>query len=109
MISLDALRAALLSKQPYTELDQLVRAELSAGRSTKQVRAELLGLEGVVRSLLDENENADDAMRDTIDALVGFCPAKYAYHDPPLPAGRSDAPDGHPPARTGDTDDPAGR
>src|SRR3954451_13358357 len=83
MISLDALRAALYADQPDTKLDELVRAELSAGRLTKQIRAELLTHDAALRPALDENEAGDEALRDTIDALAGFCPAKYAYTDPP--------------------------
>lgn len=84
MIDLDALRTALHSSQPASELDRLVRAELAAGRLTKQVRSELIGLEDKVWGEIEGNEAAEDALRDTIDALAGFCPAKYAYHNPPV-------------------------
>ena len=83
MITLDALRSALLSDQPYTRLDELVRAELAAGRRTRQIHDELYGLEDAVRATPGFSENAEEALRDTIDALIGFCPAKYAYNDPP--------------------------
>lgn len=84
MITLDTLRAALFSSQPYAQLDELVRGELAVGRLTKQIRAELLTLEQPLRPALDDHEDADNALRDTIDALAGFCPAKYAYHNPPI-------------------------
>src|SRR3954452_15351888 len=84
MISLETLRAALYSDQPYTKLDELVRAELAAGRLTKQIRAELLAHDTTLRPALEENEAGDEPIRDIIDALAGFCPARYAYHNPPV-------------------------
>ena len=81
MITLDTLRTVLLSDQPYTKLDALVRSELSSGRRTRDIHDELHGMEDAVRQTPGFGEAAEDALRDTIDALAGFCPAKYAYHD----------------------------
>ena len=84
MLTLDSLRISLISDQPYSKLDELVRAELSAGRLTKQIRVELLELEDAVRALPGFSQQAEEAIRDTIDALAGFCSPKHAYHNPPV-------------------------
>lgn len=79
MITLDALRSALLSDQPHTKLDELVRAELAAGRLTQEIYKELDALEESVRATPGFGDDADEALRDTMDALNGFCPAEVAY------------------------------
>jgi hypothetical protein len=84
MITLETLRTVLLSDQPYIRLDELVRSELSSGRLTKQIHDELYGMEDAVRTTPGFGENAEEALRDTIDALNGFSPAKYAYKNPPV-------------------------
>jgi len=84
MLTLDRLRISLLSDQPYSNLDELVRAELSVGRLTKQIRAELLELEDAVRAAPGFSQDAEEAIRDTIDALGGFCSPKHAYKNPPV-------------------------
>jgi hypothetical protein len=76
-----ALETLLRAEQPFTELDRAVRAELAAGRLKKELRAELIALEDSVRDVLDENDVADEALRDVIDGLAGFRPLKYAYAD----------------------------
>lgn len=84
MLTLDTLQSSLLSDQPYSKLDDLVRAELSSGRLTKQIRAELLEMEDAVRATPGFSEEAEEAIRDTIDALAGLCSPKHAYKNPPV-------------------------
>lgn len=84
MIALDALRSALVSPQPWDGLDRLVRAELSRGRLTKQIREELIRMEEQARDTPGFNDDAEEALHDTIDALAGICPAQYAYENPPV-------------------------
>jgi hypothetical protein len=84
MITHDTLRTAALSDQPWTELDKLVRAELAAGRLTKAIYDEILSLDQTLREEPDYTENAEEAIGDTLDALVGFCRADRAYKNPPV-------------------------
>jgi hypothetical protein len=84
MISLDALRSALVSPQPWSELDRLVRVELAEGRLTNQIRDELLGMEEAARGTPGFNDDSEEAFHDTIDALEGNCAARYAYQNPPV-------------------------
>src|SRR5690242_6058304 len=77
----DTLLSLLRAEYPFAELDRAVRAELAAGRLKRVVRAELIALEDSVRDVLNESDIAEEAFRDVIDALAGFCPLKYAYSD----------------------------
>ena len=83
MISIDAVRAAVLSDEPWTRLDELVRAELASGRTTKQIFDDLRSLTKEVRGTPGLSEDGEDALGDTLDALVGFCSSRYAYKNPP--------------------------
>ncbi|HET6573981.1 MAG TPA: hypothetical protein VFG68_10295 [Fimbriiglobus sp.] len=83
MISIDAVRAAVLSDEPWTRLDELVRAELASGRTTKQIFDDLRGMAKEVRGTPGLSEDGEDAFGDTLDALVGFCSSRYAYKNPP--------------------------
>jgi len=84
MITLETLRIAALSPQPWDELDVLVRAELSAGRLTKEIYEEIRGLQNAVRETPGFSEDANDAIGDTLDALIGFCSADREYKNPPI-------------------------
>ncbi|QEL13725.1 hypothetical protein [Limnoglobus roseus] len=84
MIALDKLRSALVSPQPWSALDRLVRAELSQGRLTRQIREELIGMEEQARDTPGFNDDSEEALHDIIDALAGICPAQYAYQNPPV-------------------------
>jgi hypothetical protein len=64
-------------------MDELVRAEQAAGRKVKDIHDELRALVEQVRSLDNPTEDADDAMMDTLDALVGNCRSEDRYVDPP--------------------------
>jgi hypothetical protein len=91
MITLDKLRDALRHPQPWTAMDELVRAEQAAGRKVKEIHDELRALVEPVRALDNPPEDADDAMMDTLDALAGNCRPDSAYRDPPA-NGKSDSP-----------------
>jgi hypothetical protein len=84
MITLDSLRTAVLSDQPWIELDKLVRAELSAGRLTRAIYDEIVALQDTIRDVPGYTDDADDAIGDTLDTLVGFCAADCQYKNPPV-------------------------
>ena len=65
-------------------MDELVRAELAAGRLTRAIYDEIMSLQERVRETPGFTEDADDAIGDTLDALIGFCRADYAYKNPPV-------------------------
>lgn len=83
MISIDAVRAAMLSDMPWTRLDEIVRAEMSAGRKVKEIFGDLNAMLDDVRDTSGLSEDGDDAILDTLDALTGNCRADQCYQDPP--------------------------
>ncbi|HVK17520.1 MAG TPA: hypothetical protein VM533_11280 [Fimbriiglobus sp.] len=83
MITIDKLRDALRQPQPWTAMDELVRAEQAEGRKVQEIYDELRALVEPVRALDNPPEDADDAMMDTLDALVGNCRSDSTYYDPP--------------------------
>jgi hypothetical protein len=83
MIAFDALRTALLSDQPWTRLDELVRAEQVSGRTTKQIFDELNGMWKQIDEIPGLSEDGKDAFGDTLDALTGMCHRDCQYKDPP--------------------------
>lgn len=83
MITLNALRGALQSDQPWSELDRLVVTELSSGRTTKQVFDELHGMWKEIHNWTEVSEDGKDAFGDTLDALTGNCHKDFQYKDPP--------------------------
>lgn len=84
MIALDTVQNALRSPQPWSALDQLVQAELSAGRLTSQIHDELAATLDEVRSAPDHDEDREEPLLDTLDRLNGFCRAEIAYQNPPV-------------------------
>lgn len=84
MLTLDAVRSAVLDPQPWTRLDGLVRGELAAGRLVADIHAELKGMADAVRDTPGITEDGDDALMDTLDALIGHCARRYAYENPPV-------------------------
>jgi hypothetical protein len=84
MITLDAVRAAILADKPWTRLDELVRAELAAGRLTRQVFDDLHSLEDALRATPGFGDDAEEALGDTLDRLSGFCRQEFAYKNPPV-------------------------
>ncbi|HEY1190667.1 MAG TPA: hypothetical protein VGE74_23750 [Gemmata sp.] len=83
MLTLDAVRTAVFSDQPWTRLDEIVRAELAAGRTTRQIYKSLMALADEIDATPDLPENGSDAFGDVLDALTGFCRPECQYKDPP--------------------------
>jgi hypothetical protein len=83
MITLDAVRSALFSPEPYDQMDQLVRAELDTGRTTAQI---VDNLRPFIETTLDTpglTEDGEEAFLSTLDALTGNCRSDQCYQDPP--------------------------
>ncbi|MBA4066038.1 MAG: hypothetical protein C0501_20425 [Isosphaera sp.] len=92
MLTLDAVRAALLADQPWARIDELVLGELAAGRKTRQIYDDLIGMADEIDATPGLSEDGVDALGDTLDALTGMCHPDSRYQDPPaatLPADRS--------------------
>ncbi|MCE9567598.1 MAG: hypothetical protein K8U57_36825 [Planctomycetes bacterium] len=83
MITLDAIRAAILASDPYTQLDQLVRTELSAGRKVKEVFEAINPFVDEALDTPDLTEDGEEAFLGTLDALTGNCHRDCQYIDPP--------------------------
>jgi hypothetical protein len=83
MITLEAIRAAVLSELPWEKLDDLVRAEMAAGRRVKDIAKDFAALAEGVWSTPDLPEDGQDAFGDTYDALIGNCHRSQWYEDPP--------------------------
>lgn len=83
MITLDALRAAALSDEPWNRLDELVRAELNRGQTTMQIYESLADLADELDDTPGLSERGSDAFGDTLDALTGMCHRDCQYRDPP--------------------------
>ena len=86
MIPFDAVRGAVLADQPWSRLDELVRAELAAGRTVNDIFKELKAMADQVLDIPGLTEDGEDAFGDTLDALTGNCHPDGQYHDPPRPA-----------------------
>jgi len=83
MISFDAIRTAVFSELPWTRLNEIVRAELAGGRTTKQVLAEFANFADRVWDLTGISEDGKDSFGDTLDALNGNCRSDQCYRDIP--------------------------
>jgi RNA polymerase sigma-70 factor, ECF subfamily len=83
MLTLDAIRAAVLSDQPWKRLDELVRAEQAAGRKVKEIYADLMGMADQIDATPNLSEEGSDAFGDTLDALTGYCHRDCQYKDSP--------------------------
>lgn len=84
MIAIDAVQNALRSPQPWSALDELVRAELAAGRLTDHIHDELAATLDQVRAAPEHDEDREEPLLDTLDRLNGFCRADIAYRNPPV-------------------------
>ena len=84
MITLDAIRAAVLSDKPWSKLDDLVRAELAAGRKVKEILASINPLVDTVLETPGLTEDGEEALLDTLDALNGNCRSDQCYRNPPV-------------------------
>lgn len=83
MLTLDTVRTAVLSDQPWSRLDELVRAELASGRTTRQIYKSLMGIVDDIDATPGLSEEGSDALGDALDALTGYCHPKCQYQDPP--------------------------
>ena len=83
MIELDTLRSAALSEQPWARLDELVRSELTSGRSTRQIYKNIIGIVREIDDAPGLTEDGRDAIGDTLDGLTGMCHRDCRYRDPP--------------------------
>jgi hypothetical protein len=81
MIAFDAVRSALLSDQPWSRMDDLVRAELASGRTTAEIYATLHEMADQVAGIAALSEDGEDAFGDTLDALLGNCHPDCRYQD----------------------------
>ena len=79
-----------MSDLPWTRLDEIVRAEMAAGRKVKEIFSDLHTMLDDVRNTPGISEDGDDAILDTLDALTGNCRKDQCYYDPP----RTDLPNG---------------
>lgn len=86
MIPFEAVRAAVLADQPWSRLDDLVRAELAGGRTVNDIFEELNAMANQVLDIPGLTEDGEDAFGDTLDALTGNCRQDRQYHDSPRSA-----------------------
>lgn len=85
MISFDHVRIAVSSELPWTRLDEIVRAEMASGRTTKQISADFATYADRIWDLKGISEDGKDAFGDTLDALNGNCRSDQCYRDTPPP------------------------
>lgn len=83
MLTLDIVRTAVLSDQPWARLDELVRAELASGQTTRQIYTALMAFADDIDAIPGLTEDRSDAFGDTLDKLTGYCRADQCYQDPP--------------------------
>lgn len=84
MVNLEQVRSALLATDPFEGIDTLIRSELSAGRTTKQIFNDLNPLVDVLRATPDLPEDGEEALFGALDALLGHCHRDSNYTDPPI-------------------------
>lgn len=95
MVTLETIRSAVLSDVPWQKMDELVRAEIAAGRRVREIAADLSALAEDVWNIAGLTEDGQDAFGDAYDALIGNCRRDQCYNDPPELAERNGA--AHPP------------
>jgi len=83
MITLEAVRAAVLSDVPWSRLDDLVRGELAAGRRVNDVFDAFHPFTDAVLDTPGLTPDGEDAFGDTLDALTGNCHSDHCYADTP--------------------------
>ena len=83
MLTLDAIRTAAMADQPWARLDELVRAEMAAGRRVREVAGDFDRLADELWSTPGLPEDGFDAFGDTMDSLTGNCHSKSRYYDTP--------------------------
>lgn len=84
MMTLDVVRGAVLSADPYDRMDGLVRAELAAGRSVDSLIAELNPLVDDALDTPGLTRDGREAFLGTLDRLTGDCVPEQHYHDLPV-------------------------
>ncbi len=82
MITLETLRTAMKASDPADAIDSLIRSELSDGRTTKAIHAELFPLVREARRTPGLTEDADEALLGSLDALTGNCHPDCRYETP---------------------------
>lgn len=85
MMTVEQIRHAALTQQPWSRLDEIVRAEMATARKVKDIAHEYQEIALALHSD-EENElpeDSDDALMDTLDALRGTTHSKDCYRDPP--------------------------
>jgi hypothetical protein len=83
MITLDAIRSAILAADPYTQMDQLVRAEMNTGRKVRDIFDDINPLVDEALDTTGLTEDGEEALWGTLDALTGNCRSDQCYYDPP--------------------------
>jgi hypothetical protein len=83
MITLEAIRSALLAPDPYTRMDQLVRAEMTAGRRVREIFDDINPLIDEALGTPGLTGDGEEALLGTLDALTGDCHRDCQYKDPP--------------------------
>ncbi len=99
MITLDAIRTAVLAADPYMRMDELVRAELAAGRKVREVFDAVGPLVDAVLDTPGLTADGEEAFLGALDALTGGCHPDSNYTDPPT-NGRPDLPADRAPSET---------
>jgi len=84
MITLEEIRNAIQSPDPYAQMDRLVRMELAAGRLVDEL---VDAIRPLVDSALDTpglTEDGEEAFLGTLDALMGNCHRDHCFANPPV-------------------------
>jgi hypothetical protein len=86
VITIDTIRTAIAAADPYSEMDRVVRAELTAGRLVKDVFEDIRPHVEQLLDMPDLTEDGEEAFLGTLDALTGNCRADQVYRDTPVAA-----------------------
>lgn len=81
MITLESLLVSLQAGDPYNGIDSLVRSELTMGRRTREIYADLFSLAPSARRAPNFTEDAYEALMGALDALTGNCHPDCCYVD----------------------------
>ncbi len=92
MITLELLLASLQTGDPYDGIDALIRSELTKGRRTREIHADIFSLAPSVRGAPGFTEDAYEALMGALDALTGNCHPDCCYTDSVGDGARSAVP-----------------
>jgi hypothetical protein len=81
VITLEAIRAAVRAPDPYSQMDSLVRDELTAGRKVKEIFEQLRPHVDSVLETPGLTGAGEEAFLGTLDALSGNCHPDSQYTD----------------------------